>query len=400
MTFYQLSDTLQSMSERYLAPIIRDDALKDRKMAFLSGPRQVGKTTLAKTLLETPKNYFNWDETSFKKLWIRDPLTILQSTGPGPIVLDELHKYRFWKRSLKGLYDRVGKEVPMIVTGSARLDLFKKGGDSLLGRYLPYRLHPFSVAEDASSSPDPDHLEPRPVRFPLKDLMQLSGFPDPLFSGSSGKAGRWSRLRLDQLVREDIRDFRNIRDVELIKLLVELLPDRVGSPLSINSLREDLQVAYATVRDWMSVLRNLFVCFIVPPYTGSIARSLLKEPKMYLMDWTRIEDVGARLENVVAVHLLKTCDYWTDTGKGLFELRYIRTKDKDEVDFCVLRDRKPFWLIECKSNDTAISLALQTMSEKFPKAHAFQLTLQDIDKTNPVTQIRLIQVEKFLSMLV
>ncbi len=388
------------MSERYLAPIIRDDALKESKMAFISGPRQVGKTHLAKRLLASPQNYFNWDETPFKKKWIRDPLTILQETGPGPIVLDELHKYRFWKRPLKGLYDRVGKDVPIIVTGSARLDLFKKGGDSLLGRYLPYRLHPFSVAEDTATSPDPDHMEPRTIRFPLQDLMQLSGFPDPLFSGSAEKAGRWSRLRLDQLVREDIRDFRNIRDVELIKLLVELLPDRVASPLSVNSLREDLQVAYATVRDWISVLQSLFICFAIPPYSKKIARSLLKEPKIYLMDWTGIADSGARLENVVAVHLLKTCNYWTDIGKGLFELRYIRTKDKQEVDFCVLRDHKPFWLIECKSNETTISPTLRNLIEQFPKASAFQLTLQDVDRKIPAHPIRLIQVERFLSMLV
>lgn len=387
------------MTERYLAPVIRGDALKDHKMAFISGPRQVGKTTLAKHLLTSPKNYFNWDETSFKKKWIRDPLTILDTTESGPIVLDELHKYRFWKRSLKGLYDRVGKEVPIIVTGSARLDLFKKGGDSLLGRYLPYRLHPFSVAEDPENPPDPDHLQPRPVRFPLKDLMQLSGFPDPLFLASADKARRWSRLRLEQLVREDIRDFRNIRDVELIKLLVELLPDRVGSPLSVNSLREDLQVAYATVRDWMSVLRNLYICFSVLPFSKNVARSLIKEPKVYLMDWTSISDDGARLENVVAVHLLKTCDFWTDIGKGVFELRYIRTKDKQEVDFCVLRDQKPFWLIECKSSDTAISPALQTWAAQFKNASAFQLTTKETDRVVPGSGVRLIQTEKFLSML-
>ena len=369
-------------------------------MAFISGPRQVGKTTLAKGLLETHQNYFNWDETPFKKKWIRDPMTILENVGAGPIVLDELHKYRFWKRSLKGMYDRAGKEVPIIVTGSARLDLFKKGGDSLLGRYLPYRLHPFSVAEDATTSPDPDHLEPRPVRFPLSDMMNLSGFPDPLFSGSVEKAQRWSRLRLEQLVREDIRDFRNIRDIEMIKLLVELLPDRVGSPLSVNSLREDLQVAYATVRDWMSVLYNLYVCFAVPPYSKKIARSLRKESKVYLMDWTNIADEGSRLENVVAVHLLKTCHYWTDIGKGFFELRYIRTKEKQEVDFCILKNNKPFWLVECKSNNTAISPALHGMSNLFPEAKAFQLTTQEVDRTVPVTSIRLISVEKFLSMLV
>lgn len=290
--------------------------------------------------------------------------------------------------------------MPIIVTGSARLDLFEKGGDSLLGRYLPYRLYPFSVAEYPKNPPDPDHLESRPIRYPLEDLLNLSGFPDPLFSSSIDKARRWSRLRLEQLVREDIRDFRNIRDIELIKLLVELLPDRVGSPLSVNSMREDLQVAYATVRDWMSVLRNLYVCFAVPPFSRKVARSLTKEPKVYLMDWTSITNDGARLENVVAVHLLKTCDYWTDIGKGVFELRYIRTKDKQEVDFCVLRDQKPFWLIECKSSDTSISPALQTWATQFKTASAFQLTTQNVDRIVPTTGVRLIQTEKFLSMLV
>lgn len=388
------------MQERYLTDVIKDDALRLRKMAFVSGPRQVGKTSLAKQLLASPENYFNWDDTVFMKAWIRDPSVAIQGAHTGPIVLDELHKYRFWKRSLKGLYDRVGQQIPMLVTGSARMDLFQRGGDSLMGRYLPYRLHPFTVAESRDAAPSPDTLEPRSVRFPASDLLQYSGFPDPLLGASAQRAIRWSRLRLERLVREDIRDFRNIHDLQLMRVLVELLPERVGSPLSVNSLREDLQVAYATVRNWMLVLQHLYVCFGVAPYATRIARGLSKEQKVYLFDWIPVVEPGARLENLVAVHLLKACHLWTDTAQGRFDLRYIRTKDKLEVDFCVLREQRPWLLVECKSNQSAIAPALYKMAEHFPKAQAFQLTTQDVDRQIPGTTIRLINVERFLSMLV
>lgn len=400
MTFYQLYDKKSDMESRYLKPIILQDAFKEHKMAFLSGPRQVGKTSLALQLVESEKNYFNWDEKGFSKVWVKDPLGSIQSAESGPIVLDEIHKYRRWKNSLKGLYDRIGKESNLIVTGSARLDLYQKGGDSLMGRYLPYRLHPFTVSERTKNFPHPDRLMPSSIHFPLQDLMQCSGFPEPLLKGSRAKAKRWSRLRLQQLIREDIRDFKNIRDLELLRVLVELLPDRVGSPLSLNSLREDLEIAYATIREWVKMLTSLFICFQVPPYFKNIARSLKKESKYYLYDWLSIESPGALLENIVALHLLKICDFWTDTAQGWFQLCYIRTKDKLEVDFCVLRDKKPWMLVECKSNDEALSPALIKMSQQFPKALAFQLTQKKIDRKVVGTNIRLMNTEKFLSMLI
>ena len=388
------------MENRYLKPVILADALKDRKMAFISGPRQVGKTSLTLQFLKSKGNYFSWDDTDFKKRWIKNPLATLEPIGPGPVVFDELHKYKFWKTSLKGIYDRVGNEMPILVTGSARLDLYKKGGDSLMGRYIPYRLYPLTVSERISNYPDPDRLEPRKVTYPLQDLLQYSGFPEPLLKGSRAKALRWSRLRLEQLVREDIRDFKGIRDLELMKLLMELLPDRVGSPLSLHSLKEDLQVAYGTVREWMSILKNLYVCFQVSPYSKNIARSLTKESKYYLYDWLSIKNQGALLENVVAVHLLKACHYWTDTATGVFDLHYIRTKDKLEVDFCIVRDKKPWMLVECKSNGAEISPALRKISGKFPDCQVFQLTFQDLDRKIPGTAIHLMSVEKFLSMFI
>jgi predicted AAA+ superfamily ATPase len=386
--------------DRYLSKCIGDDALQDKKMALISGPRQVGKTHLAKSLLDSTDNYFNWDATEFKHQWIKSPVGSIKNAQGGPVVFDELHKYPHWKNSLKGLYDQVGDDIPIIVTGSARLDLFKKGGDSLLGRYIPYRLYPLSVAERSGSFPEPENLVPFDILYSLNDLKHCTGFPEPLLKGSERKAKRWSRLRLEQLVREDIRDFKNIRNIELIKILVELLPGRVGSPLSINSLREDLQVAYGTVREWMAVLQNLYICFSVPPYAGNIARSLKKEAKFYLYDWLPIQQKGPLVENIVAVHLQKMCHFWTDLAYGNFELRYIRTKSKEEVDFCCLKDGQPWMLVECKSNSTSLSPVLKKFSDLFPQAKPFQLTEKDVDRLVPGTKVRIINTEKFLSMFI
>lgn len=385
-------------TKRYLQEDILSDALADRKMAFISGPRQVGKTCLARQCLDADANYFNWDIAAFKQAWVRSPLKAIEKIESGPVVFDELHKYRHWKNSLKGLYDQVGKQIPMIVTGSARLDLYKKGGDSLLGRYIPYRLHPFTVGERPASRHHPDRLETGKAQYPLKDLMACSGFPEPLINGSDKKARRWSRLRLEQLVREDIRDFSNIRNLELIKLLVELLPGRVGSPLSVNSLREDLQVGYATVRDWMAVLQNLYICFRVPPYSRNISRSLTKESKYYLFDWLPIKDQGPLLENIVAIHLQKACHYWTDLAHDVFDLCYLRTREKQEVDFCIVRNGKPWMLVECKSQGTSISKALRKFADMFENAAAYQLTTADADRIIPGSRIRLMNIETFLSM--
>jgi len=385
-------------TKRYLQNDISNDALADRKMAFISGPRQIGKTHLAKQCLKAEANYFNWDVAAFKKAWVRSPLKAIENIEAGPVVFDELHKYPHWKNSLKGLYDQVGLQVPIIVTGSARLDLYKRGGDSLIGRYIPYRLHPFTVGEHADSRHHPDQLETGSVQYPLKDLMVCSGFPEPLINGSDKKARRWSRLRLEQLVREDIRDFSNIRNLELIKLLVELLPDRVGSPLSLNSLREDLQIAYATVREWIAVLQNLYICFRVPPYSRNISRSLTKESKYYLFDWLPIKDQGAMLENIVAVHLLKACHYWTDIAHDKFDLCYIRTREKQEVDFCVVRQGTPWMLVECKSRSTIISKSLRKFADVFVGASVFQITSADVDRMIPGSRIRLMNIETFLSM--
>ena len=254
---------------RYLTDIISKDALKDKKMAFISGPRQVGKTTLGKQLLKDRDNYFSWDQTKFRKIWSRFPEKALESIGKGPVLFDEIHKDRKWKSKIKGLYDTFSDEISFLVTGSSRLDLYRKGGDSLLGRYIPYRLHPFSVSE-ALLPPKPDNiLKKFNISYQWKDLMTLGGYPEPLLSGREKKAQRWSRLRLDRLAYEDTRDIKVLSDLNAFRTLLDLIPEKTGSLFSFHSLKEDIGVAYATVRDWVLLSEIL--------YYGFFYSSLLKK---------------------------------------------------------------------------------------------------------------------------
>ncbi|MES1206391.1 MAG: AAA family ATPase [Pseudomonadota bacterium] len=385
---------------RYLISTIREDAIASGKMAFVSGPRQVGKTTLAKALLASPQNYQTWDDTDFRRAWSRSPRLALDARGPGPMVLDEIHKDRRWKTRLKGVFDVAGAGDGMIVTGSARMDLHRRGGDSLMGRFLPYRLHPFSVAETAAP-PGPDQIlmvtEPH-QRF--ADLLRLGGFPEPFLGGSQAKAVRWSRLRLDRLLAEDVRDLRAVEDLSGLRVLADLLPERVGSLLSVNALREDVGAAYATVRSWVKVFEALYHCFLIAPYAKRIARAIQTAPKLYLFDILRIPPAheAARLENLTALHLLKACHFWTDSAQGDFELRFVRDKEGREVDFLVLRDGRPWLLVECKSNDIDPSPALDHFARQLGVSRAFQLvTKPGYDRVYTQKNVRVVSYERFLA---
>jgi len=387
------------MDLRYLAESVTADAFADGKMAFVSGPRQVGKTSLGKSLLTAPSNYFTWDDPVFRRTWLASPRKALAELARGPLVLDEIHKDRRWKNHLKGYFDTVGVGDGLLVTGSARLDLYRRGGDSMLGRYLPYRLHPFSVGEHTKSA-NPDRLAARSVRIPWPDLLRLGGFPEPLFAGSEAKASRWSRLRIERLIQEDVRDIRGITDLSGLRVLADMLPERVGSLLSVNALREDLGVAHATLSAWLDVFEALYLSFTIRPFTTRLARSVAKAPKLYLFDILQIprERHGARLENLAALHLLKACHYWTDTAQGVFELRYLRNKDQREVDFLVLRDRKPFYLVECKASDTSLATDLVHYQGLLNAPHAVQLVdRRDYDRTDRTTGIRVVDYERFFS---
>lgn len=386
--------------ERYLTGAVKEDALKDGKMVFLSGPRQTGKRTLARALLKSPQNEFSWDSVEFRRSWTRSPAAALAERGPGPVLLDEIHKDRSWKSKLKGLYD-TKRSLEIIATGSARLDIFRRGGDSLLGRYVPYRVHPFSIGETARPASPDSILERGSVSFPLSDVLKLGTFPEPLLAASEAKARRWSRLRRERIMREDIRDLRNIQNLRQLELLSEMLPERVGSVLSLNSLREDLHAAHDTVREWMEVLSSVYFCFLVPPYSRRISRAVRQERKLYLFDFLEVSGEGARFENLVALHLLKSCHFWTDTAQGDFALHFVRTRDGREIDFLITKDKQPWMIVEAKSSRQDPSPALTWLAALLKTKLNFQLVLtRGVDRNFPDTHVRVLSAEKFLCGLV
>lgn len=296
------------MKERYLTSHIKTD-LK-QKMVFLGGPRQVGKTTLALRLLgadESSPAYFNFDNDSDRRKMLAE-----QWPESKTVILDEIHKYRKWRNWLKGVYDKTKSQRHYLITGSARLDYYRRGGESLLGRYHYYRLHPFSVAE----------LDQYPHPPSLADLMERGGFPEPLFSKKLRDAHRWRRERRALVIREDLRDLERVFDVTQLELLAQRLPAVVGSPLSINALAEDLQVAHKTVANWLQILERLYYCYRIYPFGSSRIRAVKKEAKLYLWDWSEVTEPGPRFENLVAGHLLKYCHFREDTDGIEMDLRY------------------------------------------------------------------------------
>jgi len=339
-------------------------------MAFISGPRQVGKTTFAKALLagRGAGNYYNWDETTFRRLWTKDPSQIVPEDAyenKPLIILDEIHKAKLWKRSIKGVYDTLRNPCDIIVTGSAKLDVYRRGSDSLLGRYHHFRLHPFSLREVLTSEVEPiispdellDQLFDNSQLFApdsqdlLMQLNQFGGFPEPFIAQSQRNLNLWQRSRIERLIREDLRDLSRLPELSQVEMLASLLPERVASPLSITSLAEDMEVSFNTVKNWIKYLKALFYCYEIKPFSNSLPRSIKKEGKLYLWDWSEVESDGARFENMIGSHLLKYTHYLTDTGYGAYDLKYIRNKEKKEIDFLLTKNNKPWVPIEVKLND-------------------------------------------------
>ncbi|MCY3857807.1 MAG: ATP-binding protein [Gammaproteobacteria bacterium] len=360
---------------RYLKPHIVSD-LK-RKMVFVGGPRQVGKTTMALDILDIANRrhpaYLNWDDPHARK-------QLLDAEFPGGqslLVFDEIHKFPRWRNLVKGLYDTQGDTTSILVTGSASLDHFRNGGDSLQGRYHYYRLHPFTLNEISSI----------PTASDLSDLLQFGGFPEPLLAGDSRTWRRWQRERVSRVVYDDLRDLENVREVSLVALLAEALPDKVGSPLSINSLAEDLQVAHETVKRWLAILENLNFCFRIIPFGAPRIRAVKKEAKLYLWDWSQVPGKGERFENLVASHLLKYCHFVEDTMGFTMELRFIRDIDRREIDFVVLRDRQPEFAVECKTGSKSTSPSINYFRERTDISECFQVHLNDRDYFSNGTRV-------------
>ncbi len=374
-------------------PKYNEEAIKkdlSRKMVFMAGPRQVGKTTFAKELIHksggsVDKWYMNWDAADDRERIIREHFP----AGNGLLVLDEIHKYSRWRQVVKGLYDKRSEDLQILVTGSAKLDYYRYGGDSLQGRYHFHRLHPLSLAELKSDSTSD-----------LRHLLYYGGFPEPFLSGSEKESKRWSREYRSRLVREDLHDLERVKDIALIERMVLRLPDLVGSPLSINALREDLQVSHKTVARWLMILENLYMIFRIYPFGAAKIRAVKKEAKHYHLDWTVVKDIGARFEDLTACHLLKWCHFMADTEGRDVELRYFRDIDKREVDFVITEDGQPIHFIECKKSYKGRNIALRYLKQRFPQAKATQIFLEEGEEYTDKDGISSQSAASFLTSLV
>jgi len=370
-------------ARRYLYDAIEADL--GAKMAFISGPRQVGKTTLALQLAggvtRHDPAYLSWDDVRAR------PRIRNGAMPPGQplVILDEIHKYARWRGLVKGLFDTREPGQSFIVTGSARLDVYRRGGDSLHGRYHPYRLHPLSVGELGGT------------RAALDALLRFGGFPEPFFAASERNLRRWRNERKDRIVREDVRDLERVRELSLIELLVDALPQRVGSPLSVKNLREELEVAHDTAERWLTMLENLYVCFRVAPFGAPRVRAVKKERKLYLWDWSEVPDPAARFENLVASHLLKLCHFRDDTEGERLELRFLRDTDGREVDFVVVEGRKPVFAVEVKTGERDVAPSIKYFKTRsgIPRFYQVHLGTKDV----LIDGVRILPFTKFCEEL-
>ena len=371
--------------QRYLeGPIKRD---LERKIVLLSGPRQVGKTTLSRQLLE-PYVYLSFDSGPDREMirkleWDRKVRLV---------IFDELHKMKNWKSWLKGVYDTEGVPPATLVSGSARLDLFRKGGDSMAGRFFSYRLHPLSVREAC------EYLGETPEDA-VRDLLRLGGFPEPYLSKDEEAARRWRRTHIDTIIRHDLLDLERIRDLKSIEILIDLVSARVGTPTSMRSLAGDLQVSPLTVRHWLQILEQLCVVFPVRPFHRNIARSLLKEPKFYFYDVGAVrDDHGARLENLVAATVQREWDLLEDTTGRKTGLHYLRDKEKREVDFLATVDGRPVLMIEVKTGSDSFEKSLFRFRNFLPGVRAVQVVL-GLRRTKNSDGVEMIPAPEFLANL-
>lgn len=363
--------------------LLAEHLTKYRQMAFVSGPRQVGKTTTCRNHADA---YISWNNIDDREQILAGPARLVEQfklnrlSDTTPVVLfDELHKYPRWKQFLKGFFDTYADQVRIAVTGSSRMDAYRRGGDSLMGRYFPYRMHPFSVAEILNQDlPDARKIIRPPGKIKAADFEALwrhGGYPEPYLKRDVRFSRRWQSLRLEQLIREDIRDLTQVQQIGQLEILVKLLASRSAHQLIYGNLAKDVRVSVDTARRWVDVLRNFHLGFLIRPWFKNVSRSLRKEPKWFLMDWASIENVGDRAETFIGCHLLKAVDGWNDMGLGKFELGYLRDKEKREVDFLVAREGKPWFLVEVKHREDSISKTLKYYKDRTNAPFAFQVVI-------------------------
>lgn len=402
---------------RYFEQDINDICFSSHKMAFVSGPRQCGKTTMAKHMLKVRGTglYYNWDEIKFRRMWTQDPSQIIPEKAKivPMVILDEIHKAKLWKRNLKGIYDTLTDPCDILVTGSARLNTYRKGSDSLMGRYYHFLLHPFSLAELIKSKISFDLVtdlfaeDITSIRKSAKEKLNLldkfGPFPEPFLASSERNLNLWQKNRIEKIIREDLRDLSKSLELSQIEMLASLLPTKVASPLSIQSLSRDLEVTHMTVRRWLGYLQDLYYHYEIKPYTKSLPRAIKKMGKIYLWDWSEIEDSAARFENLVASHLLKYVNYLTDVGYGKYELKFLKSRDQKEIDFLIVKNNKPLLPIEVKTNSEKLSSNWKYFLSILPCKQGVQV-LQKPGVYKKITteygEILLISAEILLSILV
>lgn len=375
---------------RIYEDIIYNNLLKYSQMVFLVGPRQVGKTTIAKKLQArfSQSLYLNFDSVTDRQK-ILDGQSFIESIFPinifreaKPLVIfDEIHKYKDWKNYIKGFYDLYRDYYSIIVTGSARLDVYQSGGDSLMGRYFQYNIHPLSVSE---------LIEPKREKISdyyfspfelesdlLGNLYKYGGFPDPFYNKNEQFFNMWQATRFKQLLHEEIMSIANLQEIYLLELLAEILKSQAGMLLNRSNIGKKIGVTSQTVSRWLSILDRFYYCFTIRPWFKNVTRSLIKDPKVYLWDWSLVADEGARVENFIASHLLKFVHFYSDTGYGKFELYYLRDIDKKEADFLIVKDDKPFLIIEAKTSDMKLSSSIEHFKSQLNPDFSFQVVFNE-----------------------
>lgn len=388
-------------------------------MAFVGGPRQVGKTTLIDRMLTANDMAYNWDRASDRTLILKGGDAIAEHCGlldlsvadrKRLIAFDEIHKFRRWKNLLKGFFDSFEDRASILVTGSARLNVYKRGGDSLMGRYFLYRMHPLSVGELIDRPYTPGLLPSPPAQIDndaFESLYRFGGFPEPFSRASVRFYNRWAGLRMEQMFREDLRDLTRVQEIDQLLALSHVLRAQAGALANYSSLAADVAVSVDTIRRWLTILESVYFSFRVRPWFRNVAKSLRKQPKIYPWDWSFVEAEGAKIECFVASHLLKAVHWWTDLGLGKFELFYVRDTLQREVDFLISKDDNPWIMIEVKKSiKEPISNALRFFAQQLAVPYAFQAVMDmepivaDCFAQMRVGEVRRVPIRTLLSQLV
>ncbi|NOZ88013.1 MAG: ATP-binding protein [Deltaproteobacteria bacterium] len=419
------------MVDMKLSPVVTTWAFSNellaRRMSFLSGPRQVGKTTSALMHLEKLgqiEHYYNFDTITVRRKFTANPLFFLENIPEPPrppaaggepkhwVVFDEIHKNPAWKQLLKGFSDEFGHFIRFLVCGSAKLDTYRRGGESLLGRYFLFKMFPlgpkdvvegdgFDLTRAWIPGQAPDLSRPsREFAEAVDSLWNLTGFPEPFLKGSKSFYRRWLDEHLSLLTTQEVRDLSRISDLVRLQSLALLLPERVGSLLNVHNLAQTLSVAHNTVAVWLDAMEQVFLIFRVPPYSARLSTSIKKARKSYFWDWGLVEDTGKRFENFLAVQLSRTVSAWNEWGVSGFSLHFVRTKDGKETDFLIVRNKKPVLLVEAKLSDIEPDRNLLYFKKALDVDLAFQVVLNDDFLKQAAPGLFVTDIHRFLNLLV